>query len=80
MLNFLGSEYSSSNWYHSNTPNSRHFFNTNMYKIHFYVKKHMSKPYSSKLCILSALSYLVVKKILGSIGVFITANKQNNDG
>ena len=26
---YLQSEYSSSNWFHSNTPNSRHLFNTN---------------------------------------------------
>ena len=34
----LRSEYSSSNWFHSSTPNSMHLFNTNMYLIHFHSK------------------------------------------
>ena len=34
---FLGSEHSRSNWYHSNTPNSRHLFNRNMYFEYKYV-------------------------------------------
>ena len=43
----LRSEYSSSNWFHSNTPNSRHLFNTNMHLIHFHstniIKMHFPK-------------------------------------
>ena len=34
----LRSEHSSSNWFHSNTPNSTQVFNTNMYLIHFHSK------------------------------------------
>ena len=34
----LRSEYGSSNWFHCNTPNSRHLFNTNMCLIHFHSK------------------------------------------
>ena len=37
----LQSEYSSSNWFHSNTLNSRHLFNTNMHLIHFHSKTHI---------------------------------------
>ena len=50
--NFMKSEHSSSNWFHSNTPNSRHIFNTNMYLIHFYsksnIKIHIPKSYVLK--------------------------------
>ena len=46
---FLGrSEYSSSNWFHNNTPNSRHVFNTNntnMYLIHFHSKNIIKMPF-----------------------------------
>ena len=38
ILTSLRSEYSTSNWFHSNTLNSMHLFNTNMYLIHFHSK------------------------------------------
>ena len=37
----LRSEFSSSNWFHSNTRNSRHVFNTNVYLIHFHSKNNI---------------------------------------
>ena len=50
----LRSEYSSSNWFHSNTPNSRHFLiqivNTNMYLIHFHSKNNITMLFP-KSCI-----------------------------
>ena len=45
-------EHSSSNWFHSNTLNSRHLFNIiqivdrNMYLIHFYIKNSIKMHFS----------------------------------
>ena len=48
----LRSEYSSSNWFHSNSPNSRHLFNRNMYLLHFHsknnIKMHFPKSWVLK--------------------------------
>ena len=44
-------KYSSSNWFHSNSPNYKHLFNTKMYLIHFYcknIKMHIPKSYVLK--------------------------------